>query len=287
MNKKTFQFIAIILGMTVAGVLLGLLLKNLEFLDTVLPQKGTLNFISIIYLVIIAFGAIAVHELGHLLTGLAQGFKFQLFIVGFLGIKRDEADRVKVFFNKDWNTFGGVAASSPTKPDQSIARKFANVLLAGPIASLLFALICFVLINGVGQPFKFYLFFGGMISFALFLATTLPAKTGLFYTDRKRYQRLTGGGKEQEIELALLQANALKTADASLQSMEVKTLEKITEDPSPIFRYIGYFYLYEYHLAHEEKRNEIQASMKALEEDLPRFFVQQMQKEIQKLEKKL
>ena len=40
------------------------------------------------------FLVLAVHEFGHLLTGLFQGFQLQFFVIGFLGIKRKDSNSI-------------------------------------------------------------------------------------------------------------------------------------------------------------------------------------------------
>jgi hypothetical protein len=80
--------------------------------------------------------ALAVHELGHLVAGLLGGFRFQLFVVGLLGVKRTPAG-IRVFLNRDVGLMGGVAATVPVAQDPVNKRKFAWMLLSGPLASLL------------------------------------------------------------------------------------------------------------------------------------------------------
>ncbi|WP_422486849.1 hypothetical protein [Gudongella sp. DL1XJH-153] len=45
--------------------------------------------------------SIAVHELGHILVGLKEGFKFYLFVAGPFGLKRDENDKIIFYIEKD------------------------------------------------------------------------------------------------------------------------------------------------------------------------------------------
>ena len=140
------------------------------------------------------FVVLGVHEMGHLLIGLQQGFRFQLFVVGPLGIKREE-ERVKVYFNTNIGYYGGLAATTPVGDHPDNAKKFARILIAGPLASLLLALLFFGLAPLIGRPFGILFFIGSAISMAIFFATTIPSQTGMFFTDRKRYQRLITPGK--------------------------------------------------------------------------------------------
>ena len=90
--------------------------------------------------IIMIFTVLSFHELGHLIAGLMQGFRFELFVVGPLGIKR-EKDKIKIYLNKNIQYYGGVAATLPVNINPNNGKKFANLLLAGPIASILLAII--------------------------------------------------------------------------------------------------------------------------------------------------
>jgi hypothetical protein len=71
-----------------------------------------------------------VHELGHLLTGLALGFRFQLFVVLFFGFQKPERG-IEFFLNKNPGYMGGVAATVPTGISADNRKKFAPVVAAG------------------------------------------------------------------------------------------------------------------------------------------------------------
>jgi hypothetical protein len=70
-----------------------------ELLMKFLPDESVFEkiifFTSIFF---VPFFAILLHELGHLVAGIIQGFKIELFVVGFLGIKR-ENNKLKFYFN--------------------------------------------------------------------------------------------------------------------------------------------------------------------------------------------
>ena len=46
--------------------------------------------IFLLLLLCALFVALAAHELGHLCAGLIQGFRFELFVVGLLGVRRTQ-----------------------------------------------------------------------------------------------------------------------------------------------------------------------------------------------------
>ncbi len=134
------------------------------------------------------------------------------------------------------------------------------------------------------QPTEFFIFYTWVISFFIFLATTIPSKTGVFYTDRKRYQRLKSEGKEKEIELAVLEASRYWVSKKPISGMDIKELEKIITDDSAMFRHSGYYYVLSHIVESDRSRiPEVRAKMKELEEELPSTFIKMMEKEIAKL----
>ena len=192
-----------ICGLVMIAVFGPMMLNKVGFdnLDLEVSQE---KMIIIIGILVMMFLVLMFHELGHLITGLLQGFRFEQFVIGALGFKRD-GERVRMYLNKNLEYYGGIAATSPWDSHPDNAKKFAFVLLAGPIASVLFALYSLVVSQLLEDHILQTVFLSGAgISIAIFLVTTIPAKTGIFYTDRKRYQRLVKPGRDQDTELAIL-----------------------------------------------------------------------------------
>ena len=282
---KTISFLLLcgLLGFGFAyGI--GIMAKNFSGLNALKANLTIPKWLIFFLCIFTMYMVIVVHELGHLLTGLFQGFRFELFVAGFLGFRREEDDSIKMFINKDFNYFGGVAATSPTQQHSDNARKFANILLAGPLASLGFALLCFLLSLMAGPNLLFFLLIGSVGSLAIFLATTLPSKTGRFYTDRKRYQRLVRPGKEREIELALIDVQEKMAGKNGIEKLDVDKLRLIQQDEAPFFRYIGYFYELAYaHKFDTDKIASIKEAMSALEKDIPNNIPNLFEKELEKM----
>jgi hypothetical protein len=196
------------------------------------------------------FAALAAHELGHLLTGLAQGFRFELFVVGPLGIKREEG-KIKVYFNTNLGYMGGIAATMPVKerPDNRI--RFARAILAGPLSSLLFAAICFACLGFSHGAFRSFWLVSGACSLSLFFATTLPRKSGIFFTDRARYQRLTGNGAEAKAEEALLEILAKTTVEGNSKNISLTGTKLMKDDREPFIMFWGYYYEWQHYKDNE------------------------------------
>ena len=281
--SKNVKLILVTISLGLIGACVGYMLAKTDVISAILPSKGQLSGWTILYIFLIYFGVVIIHELGHLLTGLAQGFRFEMFIVWFLGIRRD-GEKIKIYFNTDLSSAGGLAASSPRVDNERVIRQMANVIIAGPIASLLLLLLCILLFFLTNQPTQFYLFITGLMSLFIFLATTLPSRTGIFYTDRKRYQRLTGSGQDQAVEMAMIRANLLQVTGKSITQMSEGELWMITKDEAPIFKYIGYYYLYQYHFDKPEDLEIIKAHINDIEASIPNTVKVIIQNDLDRLE---
>jgi hypothetical protein len=200
------------------------------------------GFVFVIITFAAIFAALAIHELGHLLTGLAKGFRFELFVIGPLGIKRD-GKTIKVYLNKNLGMMGGVAATVPVKQSPANRKKFAQMIIAGPITSFLFGvvgiLLCLHSHSGAARGFWLV---AGACSLGLVLATTLPGKTGIFFTDRARFQRLISKGKASAIEEALLSVMAQVSIDGSAKNVDINHARLLQTDDEAFMRFWGYYY---------------------------------------------
>lgn len=211
------------------------------------PPLITFIFVSLSGILI----ALTVHELGHLVTGLAQGFRFEMFVVFLLGIKRTGKGDIKVYLNRNIGFMGGIAATVPLDPKADNRRKFARVIIAGPLASLGFAVLCFACFAFTKGALYSFLLVGGTCSIALFFATTLPKKSGMFFTDRARYQRLMGKGKSACSEAALLEIMAVAVKDNHCQNLPLEKIRLLQEDEEDFMRFWGYYYEYYYYKENE------------------------------------
>ncbi|GEM_PF-648303 len=217
---------------------------NVNSLKPATIQGKVLMNIGIFLMIFVALG---IHELGHLLIGLKNEFRFEFIIVGLLGVKREEKE-IKIFLNKNLAYFGGVAATLPIYDHEDNARKFAQILIAGPISSIVFAIVCFLTIPFIDGYFGLVVYAGGMVSLAIFFTTTIPSRTGMFFTDRKRYQRLVKPGKAQQVELAILRIMGAFLKDRSYENIDKNDLTILVDDDLPFFQFYGLFNLICYQL---------------------------------------
>jgi len=244
------------------------------------------KYIMIIGIFFSSFVVLGFHELGHLITGIVQGFKFELFVVGPLGIKREHG-KIKFYLNKNLGYYGGIAATIPKDDHPDNPKKFANVLLGGPIASIIFAIICFLISYFIGKPLGILFYSGGTISIAIFFATTIPSKTGMFFTDRKRYQRLTKPGKDQEVELAILRIMGNYSKDNSYLNICRNDIDILISDDIPFNHFFGLSSLICFQL---EKNKIVEAQVledyKEASKKMSKKIVVAFDKEIEKYKEK-
>lgn len=299
MKKKTiFQMVLALL----AGVVLSYgsiralqhsfsaaVLKNMVY-----ASSGWEEAIKLVSILVAAWAALLVHELGHLLTGLAFGFRFYILVVGPLGIRRNpDTDRVQWYLNRDGRLYGGVAGTVPLETSQSLRAKFAAIVAAGPIVSFLTAAlalwlgyvganalttdssagariaVCFSLIVGV---------FSGMF----FLATTIPGRTGSFFTDRARFFRLIGGGHPAAVEQATLELLVHSQSGQPYATLNQEHIALLLNEPEVSQRLFAHIMAYYRHLDRQEIPEAFDHLKKAeaLLDDQPAFMKAEIWKEL-------
>ena len=277
-----------------AGLLAGAVLgwAGVQFgrmLHFTVPMSSPAEKISGVAIMLFAMWfALAFHELAHLVAGLWQGFRFHLYVAGFLGLRRHpQTERIQVYFNTDTRLFGGVAATLPRATSPDLPRRFARMVIAGPLGSLLLTVV-----GGLGgwflaaspatgsRFFTLFLLVSPAVSALLFLATTLPSRTGMFFTDRARYFRLISGGRTADIERAMLELIAFAQSGQPLAEMDLGNLELGRQDPN----YAAYteYYAFFYHLAvgQPEKASDAAARMTRLPDEMPALFRAELWKEV-------
>ena len=271
MKNKTLKdsLIGLILGM---AIMLGAYYSiPKDSIDKLVPNSPVETVIFFGSVILCPFFAIFIHELGHLTAGLVQGFKVQLFIVAFLGIKREE-DTVKFYFNKEFQFFGGIAATSPKKITTYLKKQYAYILIAGPLFSLFFGVLFIILFSFTDSIFNSSLGITGIISIGMFLATTLPSKSGIFFTDRKRMQRLLDKGKIGEIEYSFLKTTSQLLIDNHYKNISIVDLKMIQSDNEPIIQFWGHYYEFKHfeEIGNEETALKIKNTLYLFKDSIPK-----------------
>ena len=263
----------------------------IEFAKNMHVETQEDKIILIIGVIIIMHLVLFIHELGHVVMGLLQGFRFELLVVGLLGIRR-EREKIKIYLNKNFGYYGGLGLTVPKDDSSDNVRKFANVLLAGPIASIVFAVMCFFIVNYLANPYGVIVFTAGLASFGIFLATTIPSRSGMFYTDRKRYQRIMTAGKDQDVELAMLTVLGSFVKNQSYKDIKKEVFDGLITDNDIFVKHYGLFNFICWQIEHEgaiddKVKEEYNQISKKLNKDMVKSYNDEIQKYAEKLKCKI
>lgn len=281
-------------GFALATILFFILIRLsnvIEFAKNMKVETQEDKIILIIGVIIIMHFVLLIHELGHVVMGLLQRFRFELLVVGLLGIKREE-EKIKIYLNKNLGYYSGLGLTVPKDDSSNNLRKFANVLLAGPIASIVFAVMCFFMVNYLANPYGVIVFTAGLASFGIFLATTIPSRSGMFYTDRKRYQRLMTAGKDQEVELAMLTILGSYMKNHSYKDIKKEVFDVLITDNDLFVKHYGLFNLICWQIEHEgaiddKVKKEYNQISKKLNKNMVKSYNDEIQKYAEKLKCKI
>jgi len=269
--KKTI--LSAIFGGLIGIVLVLLFLKfaDKELINKLTPKHSSNLFIYLILVVSGLFSSLIVHELGHLITGLLLGNKFQLFIVGLLGVK-NENEKIKIFLNKDFGLFGGIASTTPKNNSIDNFKNFELILIAGPIFSIAYFAITAILFLVLDTKFSPFFGLASITSFGIFLATTVPEKTGLMFTDRKRFQRLRQKGITQDAEFALITTITQIQLNNSFRDIDISKTDIIERDNEMIMKFWANYIRFQYYkeIGDKSKEEYFRNSLNKFQEEFPK-----------------
>ncbi|MCL2082719.1 MAG: hypothetical protein FWH04_05755 [Oscillospiraceae bacterium] len=214
------------------------------------------NFIEITIFILIAllsyWISAIVHELGHIVVGLANGWKLFILVVGFVGLKRKD-EKLALYFEKNPVMWGGAGGIFPIKEDENNIKIWSKVLLGGPIASITMGII-FVTISALHSHIV-WLLLGAML-IGMGIACLLPLKTGITYTDGKRWYRLRNGGQGQAEEIAIFKMTEIEQLGKDKSEIQKEAFEALLNAELPALRYYGNYYLYQYYIANNDDENK-------------------------------
>jgi hypothetical protein len=190
-------------------------------------MSGTLGFVAL-------FFALAVHESGHVLAGLAVGFRFKFWAAGPFFLARDDRGRLRTGWNRDAFLWGGLAATVPVDT-RNLLPRMALVAIGGPAASLLLAagsaLALSVFREALPAAGRIELSWLRLLSGLLFLGTAIPLKNGAFLTDGARTWRLLRGGPGAARDERLLELEARWSRGERPRDWSTATVESALVPP--------------------------------------------------------
>jgi len=190
--------------------------------------------------------SVGAHELGHLLYALAHGFKFYLLIVGPFGVKVQDSKKV-CYIEKNISFWGGFSGALPQNTDESNIKVFANMLKAGPITSLVIAIISFSMcwfLRAFYFPMFFFLLLGSEL-LGTFAATAFAGGSAWLMPDMARYRLLKRADERAKREVTLIElsfSDALNTLDGDAEAR--RRVEFLRASDEPRYSFFGAYYAY-------------------------------------------
>ena len=106
---------------------------------------------TIAFVLVAAFLAISVHEVGHALGGRLHGMRLSMLIVGPVHIQREADGRLGWRLNRRLSLAGGVVSSVPTRTE-GLRRAMLSFAAGGPVTSIVVGLLVFAVyvLSGLG-----------------------------------------------------------------------------------------------------------------------------------------
>lgn len=182
-----------------------------------------------------------VHELGHILVGIKEGFKFYLFVAGPFGFKRSEAGKITFYIEKDVSLWGGLGCTIPTNDNMDNYKKFGRILLGGPTASLIFGMICLTL--GLVTSNNFFILLGS-IALSMGGVSLIPLRNGAFYTDGGRWLRMHKNVKTKVVEVAIWNLTQNAIIQGNYAKLNFDEIMILINDEDIRTKYLGHYYAY-------------------------------------------
>jgi hypothetical protein len=149
--------------------------------------------------------------------------------------------------------WGGVGGTFPIKEGENNIKIWSSVLLGGPIASIImggmFLGFCFINFNIIWLLL-------GLMPISMGVVCLLPLKTGITYTDGKRWHRLRSGGQDQAEEIAIFKMTEFEQFGKDKSTIQKEDFEALLSAELPALRYYGNYYLFQYYIAHNDEENK-------------------------------
>ncbi len=221
-------------------------------------ELGAVGRLALAAAVVIAFPVmVGVHELGHLLGGMAAGLRPLLFMVGPLRVER-EGERFRVKLSFKGALFGGLAACAPTDT-VDLRRRTLWLIAGGPLASLAMGVLLLGLrpLLDAAPLADTLLVVGGMISLLIGVTSAIPSSAAGFYSDGARIIRLVRGGADVEREVACLAIIGLSMGGARPRDWSAELVARAAAgEPDTLFGVAGRMYAH----AHEMDAGRLDAA---------------------------
>ncbi len=248
-KENNIKKITILILFTIVGGFVGFLIGKLGASSSASPlPKGIGIAMPILFILSFLF-VIAVHEGGHALAGVWMKFDFRMYVVGpFMWSKEQSGWKFK--WNKNVNTAGGMVICMPTG-SENLSKRFSIYAAGGPVASLVltgFSYILFLLLSSSGlQFFSFFFLITALLSFMIFIVTSIPIHTGGFYSDGARILRLNRGGDKARFDMLTLKIITSSAGGIRPKLLNVSDLEEASALANQLNEPFGVYLLSYFH----------------------------------------
>ena len=200
------------------------------------------DFLVLPILLLIVLGT---HEISHLIGGWSQGMRLLVMTIGPFGW-RTSPSGVRFVWNTDLAAMGGAVAVFPTNVNRAFRRHWLLLSAAGPLGSLLLAVVSLVLALTSGSRLTTYCMIIAAASFGVFLMTIVPIRSGAFVTDGMRMidDLRDGRGVRWRNAYMLVSAQTLKgVRPRDWDAAAIDELSKADSD-NPLFRTTSRLFLF-------------------------------------------
>ena len=195
---------------------------------------------------------ITIHELGHIIAGMLSGFRFEMLVIGPFGLKRNEDHKVIFYIEKNISMWGGMGATVPVNENKDNLDKFANVIIGGPLLSLLFGIAMIWLF--IYNSHSFLLLLGAM-AIGISIATLIPSRFGGFYSDGGRWLRIKRNGKDAMVEKAIFNFVQSGSVNGNYSKLIIEDTRLLIEDSDYRNQYLGHYFAYHYFKDNKDFKN--------------------------------
>lgn len=118
----------------------------------------------------------------------------------------------------------------------------------------------------------------GAMAVAISIATLIPSRLGIFYSDGGRWLRIVRDTKVRTVELALFNLVQSTVAQQSYAHINIEDTRPLIDDEDYREQYIGHLYAMNYHKEHgnSEMEEKHRLELTNLESIVPKSFVKLM-----------
>ncbi|MDZ7758517.1 M50 family metallopeptidase [Rhodohalobacter sp.] len=219
--------------------------------------------LSILSILLAIFVSVFVHELGHLIGGLTQKFRFYLFTVGPFKMENNQGS-LQAGLNLNLNVAGGLTVMLPSAKTYD-KKKLAWFIAGGPIASFVLFIVLTALAitlnsfyenDGVVNYIIYFSWMTAVISLVLGTMALIPEEETGLESDGLQLKDLMQGGERALIKQYVMQLSMASwngTRPRNLNNTALTQLNKLTEDQTGSNSILAKLFYYVHYMDNNER----------------------------------